>query len=485
MRSEPRKKNPNPSGARTSATPQPQPIEGEIPMAAFAKDGQSGLPGSPTPARNERAALAEEQVQMDLPPVSNLAALAIGITLVVLFGAIFLIGWIPHNRRLNEAQREAVEVIDSKPIVDAAYPKVSDPTVDLILPADVQAYQSTALFARANGYLKQLPPGIDIGVRVKQGQVLAEISAPEVDAELEQAKASLEQANVVVGRANNEHTFANDTYNRYKGLASTGGVTQQQLDEKRSAFNISLSSLKAAQASVWAATAAVKRLTELQGFQKVLAPFDGTITARTYDSGALISSTTGSNVKELFHLSENDKLRVYVNVPQTYSTQVKVGQDAQLFVRNYPGKPLIGKVARTSEAIDPASRTLRVEVDISNDEHKLFPGMWGQVRFKIRQENPPVLVPTSALVFGGEGMKVAVVGPGNKVKFHKVIVGRDFGAEAEVASGLKADEPVVANPGERLADGVEVTLHKPLKPQTQPATRPAPPVKPQSASAQE
>jgi RND family efflux transporter MFP subunit len=406
---------------------------------------------------------AHDRIPVDLPEVSRGAAVVIGVVALVLLGALFLIGFIPHNKRQGEARRDADEAASVKPVVDVMQPKRSEPVINLVLPADVQAFQTTSIFARTNGYLKPLPPGIDIGAKVKAGQLLAEISAPEVDAELEQAKASLQQANVNVGRSTNEFNLRKSTFDRYTGLSQTGGITAQQLDEKKADFNIAQSSLKAAQASVAAAEASVKRLTETQGFQKVVAPFDGVITARNYDAGALISASTSGAAagKELFRLAQSDTLRVFANVPQTYATEVKPDQEADLLVRNFPGKPFTGKLTRTSGAIDPATRTLRVEVDLPNAKQELYPGMWGQVRFKINQARPPVVVPTSAFVIGADGVKVAVVDAADKIHLKKVTIGRDFGADAEVVDGLTGEERVVTNPGERLAEGVEVKVVAP------------------------
>src|SRR4051794_7473075 len=256
-------------------------------------DGHSSNGDAPTEAAQGCVTHADEhQIPTDLPEVGAVGVILIAVVVVALFGGLFLLGWMPHKKQQAEARQEAKEAAETKPIVDVIKPKPSNAAVDLVLPGDVQANQTTAIYARTNGYLKALPPGIDIGAPVKAGQLIAEIAAPEVDAELEQAKASLEQANVNVGRANNEYNFNKGTFERYEGLSKTGGVTQQQLDEKRAAFNIATSSLKAAQASVLAAQAAVKRLTEMQGFEKVTAPFDGEITARNYDAGALISATT-------------------------------------------------------------------------------------------------------------------------------------------------------------------------------------------------
>jgi RND family efflux transporter MFP subunit len=402
----------------------------------------------------------EHEIPTDLPEVGAVGVILIAVVVLALFGGLFLLGWMPHEKRQAEARQEAKEAVEIRPIVDVTRPKSSGAPVDLVLPGDVQANQTTAIYARTNGYLKALPPGIDIGAPVKAGQLIAEIAAPEVDAELEQAKASLEQANVNVGRATNEYNFNKGTFERYEGLSKTGGVTQQQLDEKRAAYNIATSSLKAAQASVLAAQAAVKRLTEMQGFERVVAPFDGVITARNYDAGALISVANTGAGKELFRVDQTDTLRVYVSVPQGSSTDVRPGQEAELIVRNYPGQPFKGKVARSAGALDEATRTLKVEVDVPNADHRLLPHMYGQVRFKIPRGRPALLLPTSAFVFGTEGMRVTVL-EGDKVHYRSVVVGRDFGSEAEVASGVSADEWVVTNPGEHLADGMEVAVAKP------------------------
>jgi RND family efflux transporter MFP subunit len=403
----------------------------------------------------------QHQIPVDLPQVGTLGVLLIAVVALALFGSLFALGWFPHEKQQAEARKEAAEAAQAKPIVDVTRPKTVTGAVDLVLPGNVQPNQTTDVYARTNGYLKPLPPGIDIGANVKAGQLIAEISAPEVDAELEQARATLEQANVTVGRATNEYNFNKSTFERYQGLAKTGGVTQQQLDEKRVGFNIATSSLKAAQAAVLAAQANVKRLTELQGFEKVTAPFDGTITDRKYDAGALISSTNTAPGKYLFRLDQTDVLRVYVDVPQGSSTDVKPGQAAELFVRNYPGRPFKGTVARTAGALDQATRTMRVEVDIPNADHKLLPRMYGQIHFKIPRDRPSVVLPTSAFIFNANGLRVAVVDDQNKVHYRDVTISRDFGSEAEVSQGVTPDDRVVTNPGEHIAEGVDVAINAP------------------------
>lgn len=454
---------------RTTTPPHTKP-DGHSNGEALAVDEHAG-----DRASRSRAAPHDDHgaIPTDLPQVGALGVVLIAVVVLALFGGLFLLGWMPHKKQQAEARQEAKEAAETRPIVDVTRPRQSNAAVDLVLPGNVEANQATAIYARTNGYLKPLPPGIDIGAQVKAGQLIAEISAPEVDAELEQSKASLEQANVNVGRATNEYNFNKGTFERYEGLSKTGGVTQQQLDEKRAAFNIATSSLKAAQASVLAATAAVKRLTEMQGFQKVTAPFDGVITARNYDAGALISATTTGAGKELFRVEQVDTLRVSVSVPQGYATDVKPGQDADLLVRNYPGQAFKGKVARTAGAIDVGTRTLKVEVDVPNADHKLLKGMYAQVRFKIPRARPALLLPTSAFVFGTEGMRVTVL-EGDKVHYRKVVVGRDFGSEAEVASGVSAEDQVVTNPGEHLIDGMEVAVNQPKGKPTSPTASAAP-----------
>jgi RND family efflux transporter MFP subunit len=427
----------------------------------------------------------EHAVPVDLPTVSTGAAIVIGVVILVLFGGLFALGWFPHTARLSEARADAAEAASDKPVVDAAKLKRSPATFDLNLPGDVRAYQATAIFARTSGYLDPLPPGIDIGAEVEKGEKIASITAPEVDAELAQAKAALDQAEVTIGRARNEFDYNKGTYERYTGLAKTGGVTDQQLADRKASFNIAESSLKAAVATKAAAVATYQRLEALKSYQTVTAPFDGVITTRNYDAGAAIAVTAGS-ARELFQIKEVDRLRVVVNVPQTYVADVRIGQEATLTVPKYLDRTFKGVVARASGSVDPATRTMRVEVDVDNrrpDEKWNLPigatarallrplfqtvfrrdlddGTSAKVKFKIGRAEPPLLIPTSALIFGAEGSRVAVIDAAKKVHFKTVIIGRDFGSEAEIAGGLNGDELIVMNPGERLADGVEVEFSR-------------------------
>ncbi|HEX8914701.1 MAG TPA: efflux RND transporter periplasmic adaptor subunit [Humisphaera sp.] len=446
---------------KTSHQPTPPP-----PQASPNGDGHGARP-----AGGHGHGHDEPQVAMDLPPVSRGALVVTVIATVVLFAALFVVGFLPHKKRLDQADADAAEAAGSKPVVNVtvAHPMSADP--ELVLPGNVRALQEADLFPRTNGYVTEVL--VDIGDHVRgprpsgkwylpdqPGQPLARISAPEVDAELEQARATLEQAKVVVGRAINENNFATDTYSRYQGLSQTGGVTQQQLDEKRSAYNISISSLKAAKANVLAAEAAVRRSEELKRFQSIRAPFDGEVTVRNFDVGTRVSATEGGAGRAIFQVQQTDVLRVYVNVPQGYTGSVTTGQEAVVTVNRTDGPPVrkTGKVSRTAGSLDQTSRTMLVEVQVPNDDRQMRPGETGDVRFKLPRDRQPLVVPTSAFMFGAGGMRVAVVDGANRVAIRKVTLGRDFGSEAEISEGVKPGERVVTNPGERLADGVEVQV---------------------------
>ncbi len=310
--------------------------------------------------------------------------------------ALFILGfWIRHER-VSKREKMAEENRDRRPVVQVVLPKATQKSFELTLPADVRPYATTALYARTNGYLASWK--YDINDRVKKGDLMAVISAPDTDADLEQAEATLNQQTT-------NHQLASATEERYRGLIATHGVTQQTLDQFHSAQ-------EQAKAGVTSAQADVDRLKALVGFEKITAPFDGVVTARNYDVGALISASNIGPGQELFDLAEDDRLRVFVNVPQAYSLLIKYGQPVTLALeRNFPGHKFTGVVARSSGLLDPVTRTLRTELDFKNDDpsHPLFPGMYGEAIFAIERDQPVLTVPTSALLFEAEGKEVAVV----------------------------------------------------------------------------
>jgi RND family efflux transporter MFP subunit len=395
----------------------------------------------------------ENPIPTDLPRFGSITIGLMTLVGVVLLGVLFVVGYLPHRHRIADANRIAAEAQD-KPVVDVVLPKRVSTAGNLILPGDARAFQETSLYPRANGYLKRLL--VDIGDRVKEGQLLAEIDTPELNAQLNEARAAQEQASANLNKAQADLTLSESTLNRYENLSKTpGAVTPQDVDEKRAQFNQAKHAFEAGRASVGASAAAVQRLADLQSFEKITAPFAGVISARNYDVGALL--TAGSTGKELFRLVQSDTLRVFINVPQAYATGVKLGQEAGFEVRNLPGRKFAGKVARTSGAVDPSNRTLRVEVQVDNKEGALWAGMYGTVTLPILRDQPPLIVPSSALLFQSQGTQVAVI-QDNKVRMKTINVGRDLGQELEVTGGLGESDQVVANPGERLAEGVEVEV---------------------------
>jgi RND family efflux transporter MFP subunit len=300
---------------------------------------------------------------------------------------------------------------------------------DLILPGNVEAFQETTIFPRANGYVKNWK--VDIGDNVSEGQLLAEIETPEIDQQLSQAKAN--------------YDLADATAARWREMAAKKVVSDQERDEKETAK-------RTAQANL-------EQLQKTQGFKEVTAPFGGKITARKVDIGALVSPTT-----QLFGIAQSDPLRVYVYVPQTNAASVKEGLTAKILVEERPGQDFEGTVMRTAGALDPSSRTMQVEVQVPNHEAKLFAGMYAQVKFSLPEENAPIVIPANAVMFRTDGPQVALVTEENKIHWQGIRVGRDFGTKMEVLEGLKENTRAVVNPTDDLREGVEVTVKPPEKP---------------------
>jgi membrane fusion protein, multidrug efflux system len=398
---------------------------------------------------------AHDALPKDLPKISKTRLTVVGIVIVVLFVGLFLAGYIPRTIRMKELDQQAEEVADQPQIVDVAPPKPSETQVNLTIPGDVYAWQQTAIFARVNGYLKSWT--YDIGSHVEVGQVLAQIDAPDTDAQLNHARAALEQAKANVVKDEADLALAQATYKRYHGLLPTGGVTQQDLDQRQSDVNQTQAVKSADDAAVKSAQATVEQLEAQQSFETIVAPFSGTITARNYDVGALISATKTAAGQELFRIAETDKLRVFAKVPQPYVTFLKPHEAVSFEVGNYPGRRFTTYLDRTAGALDQSSRTLLTQLDYDNHDNDLWAGMYGKVHFDMRRDKPVLTVPTSALMFEAAGLQLAVV-EGNTVHFRQVAVGRDFGTEVEVLTGVSGGEQVVTNPSAQLTDGAIVQI---------------------------
>src|SRR5437660_8755911 len=356
---------------------------------------------------------------------------AAGAVLAVLF----VVGVVPRlimRRRL----RAGAEAVQSRlPMVSTVSPRRAAEVLEVPLPGSMEAILETGIWARTDGYLEARY--VDIGDRVRKGQLLAEIDTPEVDQQLMQAIATMSQDKANVVKVEADLGLARTTLQRYVA-AGAGTVSKQQIDERTSAVTTAEKAVDAMRATVNADDANVHRLLELQSFQKVYAPFDGVITVRNVDFGSLITagSTTGTTM--LFSLAQVDVLRIFVSVPQSNAPDIKVGESAKVSVRQLPGRTFIGKVTRTAGAIDPASRTLLTEVDVPNPEGLLLSGSYATVRFRIERPSPPLVVPQSALLIDANGVRVALVDPDGTLHYQPVQIGRDSGNTGEVLSGLAA-----------------------------------------------
>ena len=388
-------------------------------------------------------------------PRRGLLAL-LGVVVLLVLAVAFVLGLLPKLHAKAALNAEAESRVDAMPTVSLQLPRQSAVSTQLQLPGSIMPLQEASLYARTNGYLKQW--FVDYGGNVKSGQLLAVIDAPEVDASLLQARADLASAESNVAKAQLDLTYMETTQQRYDALIKTQSVTPQELDLHRADTAKARTTLAITKAAVLAGQANVKRLEEMQSFEKITAPFAGTITARNFDVGALINASGTSGGQPLFRIAETDVLRVWANVPQAYSTEVKPGLKANVAVREFPGRTFTGEVAHTAGALDPATRTLLTEVRVPNPDGKLLAGMFAQVTFEVTNPAPPLIIPVSALIANAEGNQVAVVGPDNVAHYKPVDIGRDFGTEVEVTSGLGPADRIVTNPGERLSEGAQVRI---------------------------
>lgn len=396
---------------------------------------------------------------------------ALLLTVVILVAA-FAAGLMPRLTRQKALLAASDQERDRLPIVDAVEVQRSSNAAQLVLPGNIEAMLEAPIYARADGYLRLL--NVDIGDQVHKGQVLGEIETPELDQQLRQAHASIDQsqaalkqtqAAVAQARANLE--LAKVTLERWNKLVAAGVMARQDGDEKQATYDARQADLEAALANVTAAQsnisaneANLQRLTELKLFDRVTAPFDGIITVRNTTAGTLISAGTSSPNRELLREAQIDVLRIFVSVPQTNAAAMHVDMPADVTVQELPKHVFHGSIARTANALEESSRTLRTEVHVQNPDHVLLPGMYAQVAFSAARSNAPPLIPGESVVIRANGTQVALVGPGNKVHFQKIEVGRDYGREIEVIAGVSEGQTVIVNPSDEIHEGVAVKLRK-------------------------
>jgi RND family efflux transporter MFP subunit len=368
------------------------------------------------------------------PPIRLRRILQIVIALVVIGLAVGLLPrWFSRQKLLAETRA------DSTPAVETTLPTTAKANLGTPLPADVQPFIEAAIHARASGYLKNW--FVDIGEHVTNNQPLAEIDTPELDEQLAQAKADLDQALAT-------RDLAKITADRWTDLLTTASVSEQETAEKKSDYVLK-------QANVEAARANMQRLEDLKKFDRVTAPFDGVITARNTDIGELIAAGSGA---ELFRLAQTDPLRVYVRVPQLLVHTVAPGQKAALTFQEWPGREFEAIVTRTAGAVDQNSRTLEVELLAPNPRNEILAGSYAQVRFNESAAANMLILSDNTLIFRAQGMQVGVVGADNKVQLRSIKLGRDFGNTVEVLGGLTATDRVIVNPPDGLAEGMTVQI---------------------------
>jgi RND family efflux transporter MFP subunit len=392
-----------------------------------------------------------------------LAAIAIIVAAVLVVAGI-------RSRMASASAVEEKTLEAAIPTVTVVHPSPGDMRNEVLLPGNVQPFIDAPIYARATGYVKRW--SADIGARVKAGQVLAELDAPDLDQQVQQAKANLQQgqsaleqslASYDMGKSNEE--LARITADRWKNLAGRGVVSKQENDQYQSQYQSQVANLQAldkainaARGNVASMQANLSRLEDLQGYKSVRAPFDGVITARNTDVGALVNGGNGAPNQELFHEAAVDKLRVFINVPEAYSRAAIPGISATLTLAEFPGRGFQGKLVRTTGAIDPGTRTLLTEIEVYNPSGELKPGSYAEVHLKLPSATQSLMLPVNAIIFRSEGLQVAAVRPGNKVELVSVTTGKDSGTQVEILSGLSANDSVIVNPPDSLVTGIEVNV---------------------------
>jgi RND family efflux transporter MFP subunit len=370
-----------------------------------------------------------------------------GIRIAVVLIAVVLLAGIGYRflRRTTDAHDlRTATAASATPSVRVTVPTASGSTADISLPGNTQALEDTPIYARTSGYLQHWY--VDIGQHVAKGQLLATIETPELDEQLQVAQADLKSTQA-------DLNLANTTSTRYQNLLKSDSVSKQETD-------VAVSGASAKRAAMEAAQATVRRLQQLQSFEKIYAPYAGVVTVRNANVGDLInsgSSTTGSTASQIYRVADITKLRVFVSVPEVYAADVKNGDTATLTLDEYPGKVFTGLVTRNSSAIDPGSRTLNVEVDVDNRDGKLLPGAYVFVHFKLPTTARLLSIPSNALLFRAEGLQVGIVRDGH-VHLQRVTIGKDDGKTVEIASGLTASDHIILDPSDSLAEGQAIKV---------------------------
>lgn len=409
--------------------------------------------------------VADDRAVNARPPKRGKARPAIVFILVALFFlGLFVIGILPRLSRAKTLEAASATVKQGPVEVPVITVKSAPVETDVTLPGNIQGLTEAVLYARADGYISKRY--VDIGQRVSAGQLLVDIESPEIQQQVMQGRATLEQAQSNLGAAEASLQqykanllLAEETDKRTSTLVQRGVLSKQEGDQSRSTLLARQADVEAGQASVRtaehairAARANLKRLEELQGYTHVRAPFSGVITARNIDIGTLVSAGSGSSVRELFRMAQSGRLRIFVNVPQSEVRSIRIGMPCTLTVRQFGTREFLATVVRTAEALDPASRTLLTEVQLPNPNGELLPGMYAQVKFHVRRAHPPLLIPSEALITNSNGEQVAIVRNG-RIHLQPVISGNDYGPQVEILNGVAEGDRLVTNLTDEVQEG--------------------------------
>lgn len=408
------------------------------------------------PTQDAEPERAGDDLGFDLPAPAVLSktriAAGIAIALVVLGGA-FAAAYLPRRSARAALEASVKETQGAALRVEVITPQVASSERSLVLPGSVQPLEEAVIYPRANGYVRAWLA--DIGDKVKEGQVLAEIDSPEIDQDLARARAQLAQAKAQLIQAQSSRDLSQLNLKRVEQMVPAGVASQQELDQRKGQARVDAANVSVAEANINAQQAGIRRLMDQKGFTKVTAPFAGTITARTAERGMLVQ-TTGTT--PLFKVAATDPVRVFVGVPQDVAPSVRTEQPARVVVREYPGQPFQGMIARTAGALDAASRTMNVEVRVPNPDGKLFTGMYAEVALTLPVPHRVLELPATAIFNDAKGMRVATVSADNKIHFVPITIERDTGATFQVAAGLDGSERVVKLSSAELDEGATVEI---------------------------
>jgi RND family efflux transporter MFP subunit len=414
---------------------------------------ESRRESSPTAADADRAS-GQHDLGFALPEPARISrgrAIALGTGLVAILGLAFASGFVPLHR-----EREALSAATKAagPLrVDVVTPSQTSSERAIGLPGSVQALEETIVYPRASGYLRKWH--VDLGDKVAEGDLLAEIDTPEIDQQIAQARAELARSEASLVQAKANAGFSKQNLDRYEKLAPSGITSQEELEKTRAQSDVSSADVSVANANVEAQRANLQRLAQLKSFARVLAPFAGTVAARMVERGALVSA---GNASPLFKISATDPVRVFVQVPQDIAGSVKVGANAQVTVREFPGRTFDGQIARSAGSLDSSTRTMTTEVRVPNPKGELLSGMYAEVSLKLPTSHRVFELPATALLNDAKGLRVAVVGQDSHVRLVPVVLERDTGATIEIASGIDGSEKIVKLASGQLTDGAVVEV---------------------------